>query len=68
MPPSAFTAGGSADYRPDLPLDRLLPGPHLFTFQATAGTRTSRRHVRVEVQRSDALAFAMAWFDPCQQL
>ncbi len=50
MPSSAFTAGRSADYRLDLPLDRLSPGPHLLTFQATAGKHTSRRQVRFEVQ------------------
>jgi VWFA-related protein len=50
MPAGAFTVSRSADYRLDLPLDGLSPGPHLLTFQATAGTRTSRRQVRFEVQ------------------
>jgi hypothetical protein len=50
MPSSTFTASRSADYRLDLPLDRLSPGPHLLTIQATAGTHTSRRQVRFQVQ------------------
>jgi hypothetical protein len=50
MSASAFTASRSSDYCLDVPLDRLSPGPHLLTFQATAGKHTFRRQVRFEVE------------------
>jgi VWFA-related protein len=45
-----FSAARAADYRLDLPLTPLAPGPHLLTIQATAGKHTASRDVRFTVQ------------------
>jgi hypothetical protein len=41
-----FAADRAADYRLELPLQRLAPGPHLLTIEAKAGKATVRRDVR----------------------
>ncbi len=47
---SQFLADRSAEYRVDLPLARLAPGPHLLTIDATLGDRTIQRAVRFDVK------------------
>jgi VWFA-related protein len=47
LPPDRFAPGRAADYRLDLPLARLAPGPHLLTVEGTLATGTrARRDVR----------------------
>ena len=46
LPPSAFAARRSADYRLELPLSRLRPGDHLLTIAIRSGKRTIQRDVR----------------------
>jgi hypothetical protein len=41
-----FSKEGTADYRFNLPLAILAPGPHLLTIEAKAGDKTIRRDVR----------------------
>lgn len=50
LPPERFSSDRAADYRVDLPLDRLEPGPHLLTIEAKLGDRTERRDVRVTIR------------------
>jgi hypothetical protein len=38
--------GGVADYPFDVPLGKLLPGPHVLRVEVTLGPRTVRRDVR----------------------
>jgi len=45
-----FTANRSADYRLDLPLERLAPGEYLLTIDASQGQRTVRRGLRFTVR------------------
>jgi VWFA-related protein len=45
-----FSVGRTADYRLNLPLTRLAPGPHLLTITATAGKLTAARDVRFTVR------------------
>jgi hypothetical protein len=46
LPASAFEANRSAEYRLDVPLDRLSPGPHVLSVTAT---RSDGRAVRRDV-------------------
>jgi len=41
LAPADFGDGRAADFRVDLPLSRLAPGPYLFTVEATRGARRS---------------------------
>ena len=45
-----FASGRGADYRQDLPLERLEPGEYLLTIDATQGPRTVRRGLRFAVR------------------
>jgi hypothetical protein len=45
-----FQQGNTADYKFELPLMRLRPGPHLLTIHVTLGNLTSERHVRFVVR------------------
>jgi VWFA-related protein len=48
--PDRFSSARAADYRLDLPIPRLAPGPHLLTIEATIDGKTSaRRDVRFAV-------------------
>jgi VWFA-related protein len=47
--PERFAVDRGVDYRLDLPLDRLVAGPHLLTITATAGKAAALRVVRFEV-------------------
>jgi VWFA-related protein len=55
LEPSLFEDRRQADYRVELPLDRLEPGEHLLTVEATAGESTARREVRFTVRRPPAV-------------
>jgi hypothetical protein len=46
----AFVESRGADYRFELPLDRLIAGEHLLTIEATRGSQTVRRAARFSVQ------------------
>jgi hypothetical protein len=48
---AAFGDLRQADYRLELPLDRLAPGEHLLTIEATVGEVSVRRDVRFAIQR-----------------
>jgi VWFA-related protein len=48
--PESFGGLRSADYRFDLPLARLEPGPYLFTVEAVAGRQSVRRDVRLTIK------------------
>ncbi len=50
LPADAFAPARAADYRLDVPLDRLEPGEHLLTVAAAQGSLTARRYVRFSVQ------------------
>lgn len=45
-----FPAGRGADYRLDLPVERLAPGEYLLAIDATQGPRTVRRGLRFTVR------------------
>jgi VWFA-related protein len=45
-----FGAARAADYRVNLPLDRLSPGPHRLTLTATLGRESARRDLRFTVR------------------
>jgi hypothetical protein len=45
----SFRLNRATDYRLDLPLNRLEPGEHLLTIEATIGKRTVRRDARFHV-------------------
>jgi VWFA-related protein len=51
LEPSAFGAERQADYRLDLPLDRLSDGEYLLTLDASAGSASARRTMRFTVRR-----------------
>lgn len=53
LEPSAFGTGRQADYRLDLPLDRLSDGEYLLTLDASAGSASARRTMRFTVRRQD---------------
>ena len=40
----------TADVAYEIPMSKLSPGPHLLTFEATLGTTTIRRDIRLEVK------------------
>jgi hypothetical protein len=44
--PDRLSAARAADYRVDLPIDRLPPGPYLLSIEAAAGRTSLRRDVR----------------------
>ena len=44
-----FNANRAAESRVELPIDRLAPGPYLFTLQATDPTGTVKRDVRFQI-------------------
>jgi VWFA-related protein len=46
LEPLMFGDGRSAEYRFDLPIERLPAGAYLLSFEAAAGDRTARRDVR----------------------
>jgi VWFA-related protein len=46
----AFVESRGADYRFELPLDRLIAGEHLLTIEAARGSQTVRRAARFSVQ------------------
>jgi hypothetical protein len=46
-----FGATRTAEYRFDVPVSYLAPGPHLLTIEAAADGRTVRRDVRFAVLR-----------------
>jgi hypothetical protein len=50
LPADRFTADHSADYRLELPLDRLPRGEYLLTIDASLGQRTVRRGLRFSVR------------------
>jgi hypothetical protein len=50
LEPSAFDARQHADYRIELPLDRLADGDYLLTIDATAAAAAARRDVRFSVR------------------
>lgn len=50
LEPVAFSAGRQADYRLDLPLDRLGTGEHLLTIAAGSGARAEQRDLRFTVR------------------
>jgi VWFA-related protein len=41
-----FDSSGAGDYRLELPIDTLPPGPYLLTLEAQGGNTSTRRHVR----------------------
>lgn len=45
-----FAAGGGADYRVELQIERLDPGEYLLTIEATQGQSTARRGLRFTVR------------------
>jgi hypothetical protein len=49
--PAAFGADRQADYRLDLPLDRLVDGEYLLTLDASTGSASARRTLRFTVRR-----------------
>ena len=49
--PAAFGAERQADYRLDLPLDRLSDGEYLLTLDAGTGSTSARRTLRFTVRR-----------------
>ena len=51
LEPSAFNAERQADYRLDLPLDRLPDGEYLLTLDAGTGSTSARRTLRFTVRR-----------------
>jgi len=50
LAPERFAAGRGADYRVDLPLERLSSGEYLVTVEASKGQLIARRGVRVAVE------------------
>ena len=50
LAPEKFAAGRGADYRVDLPLDRLASGEYLVTVEAAKGQLIARRGVRVAIE------------------
>jgi hypothetical protein len=48
--PTAFGAQRQADYRLDLPLDRLAPGEYLVTIDVSTATTSARRDLRFTVR------------------
>jgi VWFA-related protein len=50
LAPERFAAGRGADYRVDLPLERLSSGEYLVTVEASKGPLIARRGVRVAVE------------------
>ena len=50
LAPEKFAAGRGADYRVDLPLNRLASGEYLVTVEAAKGQLIARRGVRVAVE------------------
>ena len=50
LDPVRFGSTRAADYRFELPLSVLAPGPHLLTIEATAGTAGARRDLRFTVR------------------
>jgi hypothetical protein len=50
VPPERFTGGHAADYRLELPVERLEPGEYLLTIQASQGQSTAGRSVRFTVR------------------
>ena len=50
LPADRFTDNHSADYRLELPLERLEAGEYLLTIEATEGKHTARRGVRFTVR------------------
>jgi VWFA-related protein len=51
LEPARFNAERQADYRLDLPLDRLPDGEYLLTLEASAGSTAARRNLRFTVRR-----------------
>jgi VWFA-related protein len=51
LEPAAFEAERQADYRLDLPLDRLSGGEYLLTLDASTGATSERRILRFAVRR-----------------
>ena len=51
LEPTAFGAQRYADYRLDLPLDRLAAGEYLLTLEANTATKSARRDLRFIVRR-----------------
>jgi VWFA-related protein len=47
---SAFGAGRSADYRLDLPIAPLAPGPHVLTIEMSLGTSVVTRNARFAIR------------------
>lgn len=45
-----FTSGRATDYRVDLPISELLPGPHLLTIEAVKDKTSVRRDVRFTIR------------------
>jgi VWFA-related protein len=50
LPADRFAGKGGADYRLDLPVERLEPGEYLLTIDASQGQRTVRRGLRFTVR------------------
>lgn len=50
VPAHAFPADRAVDYRFDIPLAQLARGEHLVTLEATAGSHTARRELRISVR------------------
>ena len=51
LEPAAFSASRHADYRVDLPLDRLAAGEYLLVVEASAASTTVRRELRFAVRQ-----------------
>lgn len=51
LEPTAFSAQRHADYRLDLPLDRLAAGEYLLTIDASTATTSARRDLRFTLRR-----------------
>ena len=51
LAPDAFSAQKYADYRLDVPLDRLTAGEYLMILDASTGTTSARRELRFVVGR-----------------
>jgi hypothetical protein len=51
LEPSALGAQRQADYRLELPLDRLAAGEYLLTLAASTATTSARRDLRFTVRR-----------------
>jgi hypothetical protein len=48
--PDRFATAHAADYRIDLSIASLVPGPHLLTVGASQGKASARRQLRVTVR------------------